>query len=408
MLPSRPQGPPYSVMCVFGTRPEAIKMAPVIAALRARPDAFRAVVTVTAQHRDMLDQVMNTFGIQADYDLNIMAERQSLTDVTVRALEGLSPVLEREKPHMVLVHGDTTTTFAASLAAFYRHVPVGHVEAGLRTGNPHRPFPEEMNRRLTAALTSCHFAPTALARDNLLAENVPADAVFVTGNTVIDALLQTVRPDYRFRDPALQSLDFTARRVVVITTHRRENLGGPLRDVYRALRDVVERFSDVAVVFPVHRNPAVRETVAQELAGVPRVVLIDPPPYEEFANLMARSYMILTDSGGIQEEAPALGKPVLVLRDATERPETLASGCLTLVGTDRDRIVAEASRLLGDAGAYAAAARPSSPVGDGRAAERIVEALMYRFGLRQHPPEEFSPAYDPVPAPPAPVSPPTG
>ena len=290
---------------------------------------------------------------------------------------------------MVLVHGDTTTTFTAALAAFYRQIPVGHVEAGLRTGNPYRPFPEEMNRRLTGALTQLHFAPTDLARRRLLAENVPESTIFVTGNTVIDALLQTVDPNYRFRDPFLRQLDFQRHRVIVVTTHRRENWGEPLTEVYRALRSIVERFEDVILVFPVHRNPIVREPASREFAGLDRAYLFDPPPYEEFVNLMARCHFILTDSGGIQEEAPALGKPVLVLRDATERPETLASGALRLVGTDGRRIVEEATRLLHDEAAYARMARPSSPVGDGKAGERIAHILMHHFGLRSDLPEPF-------------------
>lgn len=382
-------GQPYTVACVFGTRPEAIKMAPVISALRTHPEWFRTQVIVTAQHRDMLDQVLTTMDITPDYDLDIMTAGQSLSDITVRVLQGLDPIFAEDPPAMVLVHGDTTTTFTAALAAFYRRIPVGHVEAGLRTGNPYRPFPEEMNRRLTGVLTQLHFAPTDLARRRLLAENVPESSIFVTGNTVIDALLQTVDTDYEFHDPFLRQLDFQRHRVIVVTTHRRENWGAPLTEVYKALRTIVERFDDVVLVFPVHRNPIVREPAAAAFAGLERAYLFDPPPYEEFVNLMARCHFILTDSGGIQEEAPALGKPVLVLRDATERPETLASGALRLVGTDGGRIVEEASRLLADEDAYTRMARPSSPVGDGRAGERIAHILMHHFGLRSDLPDPF-------------------
>ena len=328
---------PLKVMTVFGTRPEAIKMAPVVLELGRHPDLLKPLVAVTAQHREMLDQVLELFAIRPDYDLDIMAQGQTLFDITARSLQGLNAVLAEARPDLVLVHGDTTTTFAGSLAAFYHQIAVGHVEAGLRTGNKYSPYPEEMNRKLTGSLADLHFAPTQTALANLMAEGVAPAAVFVTGNTVIDALLATVDDGYRFSGDLLTGIDFSKRRVILMTTHRRENLGEPLRQVYQALRRVVEDFADVEVVFPVHRNPRVREVVQAELGGLDRVRLIDPLDYQPFANLMARAYLVLTDSGGIQEEAPALGKPVLVLRDTTERPEAVVAGTVKLIGTDRER-----------------------------------------------------------------------
>lgn len=361
------------VMAVFGTRPEAIKMAPVVRALRH--SSFRCNVVVTAQHREMLDQVLDLFEIVPDHDLNIMRHGQSLTDITVRVVSGLEPVLQAEQPDTVLVHGDTTTALAASLAAFYRQIPVGHVEAGLRTADRYDPFPEEMNRRLVDTLADMHFAPTTAAMQNLLAENVPASRAFVTGNTVIDALLSVVRHGYRFRDPRLARLAEMPGRVLLVTTHRRENLGERMVGIYSALRKIISDFRDTRVVFPMHKNPAVRSLVEEELGGLERVHLIEPPEYEEFANLMNKAYLVLTDSGGIQEEAPALGKPVLVLRETTERPEGVAAGTLRKVGTATADIVAAASELLSDSSAYERMARAANPYGDGRASERIVAAL---------------------------------
>ena len=376
------------VMTVFGTRPEAIKMAPVILELAKYPDKIIPIVAVTAQHREMLDQVLRLFHIRPAYDLNIMAEGQTLFDITERALIGLDRVLTKEAPDLVLVHGDTTTTFAGALAAFYHRTAVGHVEAGLRTRNKYSPFPEEMNRRLTGAIADLHFAPTATSEKNLLAENVPADSVFVTGNTVIDALRHTVRADFSF-DGTLSGVDFKNHRIVLVTTHRRENLGEPMRHVYKALRRLTDEFPDIAVVFPVHRNPKVREVVRQELGDVKRVHLIDPLDYEPFANLMARSALILTDSGGVQEEGPALGKPVLVLRDNTERPEAVAAGTVRLIGTEEGRVYEETSHLLSDDAAYRAMSEACNPYGDGQAARRIVEAVLYHYGLAAHGPERF-------------------
>ena len=370
------------VMSVFGTRPEAIKMAPVVLELK-KYSQIESVVAVTAQHREMLDQVLKLFNIHPDFDLNIMSEGQTLFDITSRALLGLDKVLTAANPDVVLVHGDTTTTFAGALAAYYHQIEVGHVEAGLRTRNKFSPYPEEMNRRLTGSLADLNFAPTLTAKANLLREGVDADKIFVTGNTVIDALYQTVRADYKF-----QHVD-ASKRVILVTTHRRENLGEPLRQVYKALRALVEEFADIEIIFPVHKNPKVREVVDEELGGLERVCLIDPLDYEPFANLMNRATLILTDSGGVQEEAPALGKPVLVLRDTTERPEALEAGTVKLIGTNQEKVYGAAKLLLTDATEYRKMSEARSPYGDGHAAKRIVKALLWRHKLSTAPPEEF-------------------
>ncbi|GAB4266409.1 non-hydrolyzing UDP-N-acetylglucosamine 2-epimerase [Thermincola ferriacetica] len=377
------------VMAVFGTRPEAIKMAPLVKILE-KEEKIEARVAVTAQHREMLDQVLKLFDITPDYDLDIMTANQTLYDVTVKALLGLQRVFEKEKPDIVLVHGDTTTTFVASLAAFYKQIKVGHVEAGLRTGNKLSPFPEEMNRKLTGAIADIHFAPTNTAKANLLAENVKKESIFVTGNTVVDALMATVREGYEFGDPELQKVDFANKKVLVVTTHRRENLGGPLRNVYLALKEVLRAHQDVEVVFPVHKNPKVRAVVDEVLGSLERVHLVDPLDYEPFVNLMNKSYLVLTDSGGLQEEAPSLGKPVLVLRDTTERPEAVEAGTVVMVGTDKDKIVETCHRLLTDADAYGRMANAVNPYGDGRASQRISEALLYYFGLQEAKPADFN------------------
>lgn len=382
-------GKKIKVMTVFGTRPEAIKMAPVVLELMKYPEQIIPIVTVTAQHREMLDQVLKLFAIKPDHDLDIMSAGQTLFDITTRALLGLDKVLTKEEPDIVLVHGDTTTTFAGSLAAFYHQTKVGHVEAGLRTRNKYSPFPEEMNRKLTGSLTDLHFAPTETAEKNLLAESVDKNSIFVTGNTVIDALHRTVRDDYEFDDELLRNIDYKNKRVILVTTHRRENLGEPMRNVYKALRQLVDEFADVEVVFPVHRNPKVREVVNEELGGAERVILIDPLDYEPFANLMHRATLILTDSGGVQEEAPALGKPVLVLRDTTERPEAVAAGTVKLIGTDKDRVYSEARLLLTDAAEYKKMSEACNPYGDGEAARRIVQAVLCHYGLSEKMPERF-------------------
>ncbi|MCR5757055.1 MAG: UDP-N-acetylglucosamine 2-epimerase (non-hydrolyzing) [Selenomonas sp.] len=377
------------VMTVFGTRPEAIKMAPIVLELQKHPDKITPVVAVTAQHREMLDQVLGLFAITPDYDLDIMAQGQTLFDITSKAMMGLDKVLEQEKPDIVLVHGDTTTTFAGALAAYYHQTTVGHVEAGLRTHDKYSPFPEEMNRKLTGCIADLNFAPTETSENNLLAENVRPESIFVTGNTVIDALHHTVQDDFQFADELLQNIDFEHKRIILVTTHRRENLGEPMRHVYKALRQLTEEFADVEVVFPVHKNPKVREVVQEELGNLEKVHLIDPLDYEPFANLMHKAHLILTDSGGVQEEAPALGKPVLVLRDTTERPEAVAAGTVKLIGTDRDVVYDEARKLLTDENAYNRMAESVNPYGDGQASARIIQAILYHYGLADSRPDVF-------------------
>ncbi|NLF44660.1 MAG: UDP-N-acetylglucosamine 2-epimerase (non-hydrolyzing) [Syntrophomonadaceae bacterium] len=361
------------VMVVFGTRPEAIKMAPVIKELKKVED-IQTIVAVTAQHRDMLDQVLSLFKIVPDYDLNLMQKQQDLYTITTGVLNGLRDILVKEKPDLVLVHGDTSTTFVAALASFYERIPVGHVEAGLRTRNKYSPFPEEMNRSLTGRLAELHFAPTDTARENLLAEAVAAFKIWVTGNTVIDALLDTVRTDYVFPSD-FPRLDFD-RRLILVTTHRRENWGDRMRDIYEALLELTDEFEDIEVVFPVHKNPIVKDLALKMLGGRERFHLIEPLDYEPFANLMRKVHLILTDSGGLQEEAPSLGKPVLVLRDTTERPEAVKAGTVKLVGTNRQAIVREARLLLQDQSEYEKMAMAINPYGDGKAAQRIVNVIM--------------------------------
>ena len=377
------------VLTIFGTRPEAIKMAPLVKELANHPDKIKSLVAVTAQHREMLDQVLELFEIIPDYDLDIMQEGQTLYDVTTRALTGLKEVLIDCNPDLVLVHGDTTTTFVAALAAYYRQIPVGHVEAGLRTHNKYSPFPEEMNRHLTGALAEYHFAPTQESMQNLIKENINLDNIFVTGNTVIDALKATVQEKYVFSDPLLNKIDFDKQRVLLVTTHRRENLGDPMRAIYQALKEIVETHPDVEVVFPVHKNPAVRRVVNEILGKIPRVHLIEPLQYEPFINLMQRCYLVLTDSGGMQEEAPSLGKPVLVLRDTTERPEAVEAGTVKLVGTDRGIVLSVTKELLDNPEAYQKMAEAVNPYGDGQASKRIVDFICYKFQLSESHPEEF-------------------
>ena len=375
---------PIRVMTVFGTRPEAVKMAPVIKALSADP-RFEAKVAVTAQHREMLDQVLELYQITCDYDLNLMRHGQTLVDVVSGVLQGLTPILTNERPDVVLVHGDTITTFAAALAAFFCRIPVGHVEAGLRTSDRYDPFPEEMDRRLAGVLATLHFAPTQWAKENLLRENVPAEDIYLTGNTAIDALFEVLAEGYRFSDAALQQVVESGRRIILMTTHRRENWGVPLRRIYTAVQKLLDDHDDVEVVFPVHKNPVVRDVANEMLADHPRVKLVEPLDYRDMVHMMQAASLILTDSGGLQEEAPSLGKPVLVLRETTERPEGIAAGTCLKVGTDPQRIYWEASRLLRDEGAYAAMSKAVNPYGDGRAAERIVEALLHWAGLAPRP-----------------------
>ena len=368
------------LMTVFGTRPEAIKMCPLVLEMHKYPEYIEPIVAVTAQHREMLDQVLELFAIKPDYDLNIMQSGQTLYDITTRALLGLKEVIEEAKPDMVLVHGDTTTTFAGALAAFYAQVPVGHVEAGLRTGNKYSPYPEEMNRKLTGSIADMHFAPTSTSKENLLKENVAPETIVVTGNTVIDALQTTVKANYEFADAEFNKIFARGNRLILMTTHRRENLGEPMRNVYKALRKVLETHADVEAIFPVHKNPKVREIVQEELGGLEKVHLIEPMDYEPFANLMGKVDIVLTDSGGIQEEAPALGKPVLVLRDTTERPEAVDAGTVKLVGTDYEDVLRETNLLLDDSVHYQKMAEAANPYGDGKACERIIRAILQKKG----------------------------
>lgn len=365
-----------TILSVFGTRPEAIKMAPVLRAL-GREANLRSLVCVTAQHREMLDQVLGLFGIVPDHDMDLMREGQSLTEITTAALTRLEPYLAEVKPDFLLVQGDTTTTMAASLAAFYRKIPVGHVEAGLRTHDNLYPYPEEVNRRITTVIASRHFAPTRRARENLLREGAAESGIVVTGNTVIDALLEVTA----IKPPRLPELPLRGKRIVLLTAHRRENFGAPLQEIFEAARDLVAKYPDVDVVYPVHPNPNVAAPAREALGAVAGVHLIPPLEYKAFCDLMAASYLILTDSGGIQEEAPSLKKPVLVLRDETERPEAVEAGVVRLVGPHRDRILTEARRLLDDPKAYAAMATGANPYGDGKASERIV--AMLRQALRE-------------------------
>ena len=365
------------IMTVFGTRPEAIKMAPLVKELEKR-EGITSVLCVTAQHRQMLDQVLDLFQLTPDYDLNIMKPNQTISMITSSVVTGLEEVLIKEKPDMVLVHGDTTTTFATALAAFYQQIPVGHVEAGLRTYDKYSPFPEEMNRVLTGHLADIHFSPTENNRNNLLREGISPDKIFVTGNTVIDALLQVAGKPYEFEDETLKAMDFDQRRVVTVTCHRRENLGENMEHIFGAIRRIAEEFPDVEVVYPVHMNPKVRETAGKVLAGMDRVHLIEPLQYQPFVNLMAKSYLIITDSGGMQEEAPSLGKPVLVVRRETERPEAVEAGTVKLAGVEEETIYGMAKELLSNQESYNKMAFAVNPYGDGRSAERIVDLLSQR------------------------------
>ena len=378
------------IMTIFGTRPEAIKMCPVVLEMQKYPDYIEPIVAVTAQHREMLDQVLHLFKIVQNYDLNLMTAGQTLYDITERALQGLQGVLQEAKPDLVLVHGDTTTTFVGALAAFYAQIPVGHVEAGLRTGDKYSPFPEEMNRKLTGSLADLHFAPTSISKSNLLKENVNPARIYVTGNTVIDALHATVKPDFVFDDSSLSAGLAQGGRWILMTTHRRENLGEPMRHVYQALKEVLETHPDVQAIFPMHKNPKVRIVAESVLGQMPQVHLIEPMDYEPFANLMSKVDIVLTDSGGIQEEAPALGKPVLVLRDTTERPEAITAGTVKLIGTSKEVVLKETNLLLDDETRYKAMADACNPYGDGQAAKRIICYILEHFGYPVAKMEEFT------------------
>ena len=375
------------VMSIFGTRPEAIKMAPLVQELANRV-GFESICCLTGQHRQMLDSVMDIFQLKAQYDLNIMEQRQTLSTITTKTLLGMEEVFEQAKPDLVLVHGDTSTTFSGALAAFYHKIPVGHVEAGLRTYDPYSPYPEEMNRVLVGDIASLHFSPTLANAANLEKEAVRGE-IFITGNTVIDAMKTTVRPDFVFQDPDLNAMDFASRKVITMTCHRRENYGQPMEDIMAAVRQIVLDNPDVEVVYPVHLSPVVQECAKRNLGDLDRVHLIAPVDVEQMHNLMARSYMIMTDSGGLQEEAPAMGKPVLVMRKETERPEAIAAGTAKLAGVEKERIIALAQELLDDPKAYEAMAKAVNPYGDGNACKRIADAIGWYFGLYENKPESF-------------------
>lgn len=376
------------IMAVFGTRPEAIKMAPLLKSLQKNKN-YKLVITVTAQHREMLDQVMNLFQLEADYDLDIMKSRQTLSGLSARIIKKLDSILNEEKPDLILVHGDTSSTFIASLTSFYNQIDVGHVEAGLRTHNKYSPFPEEMNRQLTGVLADLNFAPTRKAKQNLLKENKDEAKIFVTGNTVIDALFSVVDQNYQFQNKLLKNLDYENKKIILLTAHRRENLGEPMENIFRAVSDLTEQLDDLLVIFPVHLNPVIRELSKKMLADNEQIQLIEPLDYLPFVNLMARSDLILTDSGGIQEEAPSLAKPVLVLRDTTERPEAVEAGTVLKVGTDYKEIYQQSLSLLTDAEEYKKRAAAVNPYGDGKAVERIIAALDYHFNFNSKRPEDF-------------------
>lgn len=373
------------VMTIFGVRPEAIKMAPLVLELKRHADLIDSQVCVTAQHREMLDQVLDVFQIEPDYDLNVMKSQQSLNDITVRVLQGLEPVLREANPDIVLVHGDTLTTFLASYAAFLQQIRVGHVEAGLRTWNKMSPYPEEMNRQLTGVLADLHFSPTALSANNLMKENKSPESIFITGNTITDVKPYMVKEDYQH--PVLEWA--TGKRLVLMTAHRREAIGEPHRRIFRAIKRLADDFEDIAIVYPVHPNPAVKQPAEEILGNHPRVKLIEPLDVIDFYNFYPHTHLILTDSGGLQEEAPTFGIPALVLRDTTERPEGIEAGVLELVGTEEQLIYEKASRLLKDSQLYQQMSKASNPYGDGRASERIVQAILYHFKKTQNRPSSF-------------------
>lgn len=377
------------VMTVFGTRPEAIKMAPLIKQLN-KCENIQSIICVTAQHRQMLDQVLHIFNLKPDYDLNIMKERQTLADITTNALNGLEKIIKEVTPDIVLVHGDTTTTFAGSLAAYYNQIKIGHVEAGLRTYDKYQPFPEEMNRRLTGALADLHFSPTELSKQNLLKENILEQNIFVTGNTAIDALSTTLDDNYKFSVEELNSIDYKNKRIITMTAHRRENLGKPLENICKAILRIVNDNKDTEVVYAVHKNPAVRDTAYSILSKNKNIHLVEPLDLKDMHNLMNKSYLVMTDSGGLQEEVPSMNKPVLVLRNVTERPEGIKAGTLKLAGIDEDNIYNIANELLNNKEEYNKMANAINPFGDGHASERILNAILYYFGVNKAKPQNFN------------------
>ncbi|MBU5676590.1 UDP-N-acetylglucosamine 2-epimerase (non-hydrolyzing) [Alkaliphilus sp. MSJ-5] len=373
------------VMTIFGTRPEAIKMAPLVKKMEEYEE-IESIVCLTAQHREMLDMVVELFDIKPNYDLNVMKHGQTISDITVKVLKGIEEVLIKEKPHIVLVHGDTSTTFVGALAAFYQKIKVGHVEAGLRSGNIYSPYPEEMNRRLTTNLASIHFAPTDGNYNNLIKEGVDEKNIFITGNTVIDALLSVVKKDYIFENQLLNNIDYENKKVIVMTCHRRENWGKPMEDIFTSVKELAQENKEVEVIFPVHLNPNIRSLANSIMGDQENIHLIEPLDYEPFANLLNKAYLILTDSGGIQEEAPALGKPILVMRTETERPEAAEAGTVKIIGVEKDNIKEGVNLLLNDKYEYEKMANAINPYGDGAASKRTVEALLYYFGLRSERP----------------------
>ena len=378
------------IAMIFGTRPETIKLFPVISQIKKYPHLIDYKIIVSGQHREMLDQMLKIFQINPDYDLNIMEQGQSLSSITNNSLLGIEKILKKEKPSIVLVQGDTTTTFAGALAAFYQKIRIGHVEAGLRTFNKYYPFPEEVNRHLTSVLADLHFAPTRKSCENLLSEGVKREDIFVCGNTVIDSLLLMVKGNYKFREPLLKNKKILEKRIILVTMHRRENWGKPLREVCRAINKIIDEYSDTCVIFPLHKNPEIRRNVKAILQNKKDILLLDTLDYDDMINLMSKSYIILTDSGGIQEESPSLGKPVLVLRDETERPEAVKAGVVKLIGTNKERVYREVKTLLNSKDKYVKMSKSINPYGDGKASERIVKKIMYNFNLIDQSPDEFS------------------
>ena len=377
------------IAMIFGTRPETIKIFPIISQIKKYPHLIDYKIIVSGQHREMLDQMLKIFQINPDYDLNIMEKGQSLSDITNNSLLGIEKILKKEKPSMVLVQGDTTTTFAGALAAFYQKIRIGHVEAGLRTHNKYYPFPEEVNRHITSILADLNFAPTRQSCENLLSEGVKSEDIFISGNTVIDSLFLMIKENYIFREPLLKDKKILEKKIILVTMHRRENWGEPLRETCRAINKIMNEHSNASVIFPLHKNPEISRNVKEILQNRKNILLLDALDYDDMINLMSKSYIILTDSGGIQEEAPSLGKPVLVLRNETERPEAVKAGVVKLIGTDEERICSEVDSLLNSREKYMEMSKSINPYGDGRASERIVKKILYNFNLIDQSPDEF-------------------
>jgi len=377
------------IAMIFGTRPETIKIFPIISQIKKYPHLIDYKIIVSGQHREMLDQMLEIFQIHPDYDLNIMEQGQSLSNITNNSLLGIEKILKKEKPSIVLVQGDTTTTFAGALAAFYQKIRIGHVEAGLRTNNKYYPFPEEINRHLTSVLADLHFAPTRKSCENLLSEGVKREDIFISGNTVIDSLLIMIKENYTFREPLLKNKKILEKRIILVTMHRRENWGEPLRETCQAINKIIDEYSDTCVIFPLHKNPEIRRNVKEILQNKKDILLLDTLDYDDMVNLMSKSYIILTDSGGIQEESPSLGKPVLVLRDETERPEAVEAGVVKLIGTNKERVYSEVKTLLSNRDKYVKMSKSINPYGDGKASERIAKKILYNFNLIDQSPDEF-------------------